>query len=82
MSINAVKGVEVGAGRQPRLEILRGGDRVVVEADHPARLEAGIELLGDIPLNAGSLQYILFFSNGRGDSPSRVQEFSDQNSDG
>jgi len=43
--------------------------------------EAGFEILGDIPLNAGSLQYIVFVSNGRGDKPNVVQEFSDRNTD-
>ena len=43
--------------------------------------EAGLEILGDIPLAAGSLQYIVFLSNGRGDAPNVVQEFSDRNSD-
>ncbi|MHC4954681.1 MAG: outer membrane protein [Planctomycetota bacterium] len=43
--------------------------------------EAGIEFVGDIPLAGGSLQYIIFFSNGRADAPNKVQEFSDQNND-
>jgi hypothetical protein len=43
--------------------------------------EAGVELLGDIPLGGGSLQYIVFISNGRGRRVNQVQEFSDQNND-
>jgi hypothetical protein len=43
--------------------------------------EAGIELLGDIQIGSGSLQYIFFVSNGRGRAPNQVQEFSDQNQD-
>jgi len=43
--------------------------------------EAGIELLGDVPLAGGSLQYTIFVSNGRGAKPTQVQEFSDQNND-
>jgi len=43
--------------------------------------EAGIEFLGDVPLGGGSLQYILFVSNGRGRRINQVQEFSDQNNE-
>jgi hypothetical protein len=43
--------------------------------------EAGLELLGLVPLGRGRLQYILFVSNGRGSQPTIVQEFSDANSD-
>ena len=43
--------------------------------------EAGVELLGDVQVGDGSIQYILFVSNGRGSAPNRVQEFSDQNQD-
>ncbi|MHC4938850.1 MAG: hypothetical protein ACYTHK_07775 [Planctomycetota bacterium] len=43
--------------------------------------EAGVELLGDVPLGGGSLQYVFFASNGRGRRANQVQEFSDQNND-
>jgi hypothetical protein len=43
--------------------------------------EAGLEFLGLIPLARGRLQYIVFFSNGRGPTPTTVQEFSDRNTD-
>jgi hypothetical protein len=43
--------------------------------------EAGVELLGDLRVGSGSLQYIVFVSNGRGRRINEVQEFSDQNDD-
>ena len=43
--------------------------------------EAGVELMGDLPMGSGTFSYIVFVSNGRGAKITQVQEFSDQNDD-
>jgi len=43
--------------------------------------EAGFEVFGNIPMTKGALHYVLFVSNGRDNTPARVQEFSDRNND-